>query len=147
MKKGGVNFKMWDIGGQVQYREEWPRYARGCDVVAFVVDTQQPDMLPVAKKELHQLLEDRELSRLPLLVLANKIDLGPKISEQELIKGLNLDYIIDNPWLVIPISAKYGTNIDQVCLFLLVLCVCGLVLFPEIFIPSFISRSFSLLFS
>ena len=52
--------------------------------------------------------------KLPLLVLANKIDLGPKITEQELIKGLNLDYVVDNPWLLVPISAKMGTNIDQV---------------------------------
>lgn len=47
-------------------------------------------------------------------MLANKIDLGPKITEQELIKGLNLDYIVDNPWLLVPISAKNGTNIEQV---------------------------------
>jgi GTPase SAR1 family protein len=28
-----------DIGGQRQYRMEWGRYARGCDVIMFVVDT------------------------------------------------------------------------------------------------------------
>ena len=114
LKKGGVTLKVWDIGGQKQYRSEWARYTRGCNVIAFVIDTQSPQTLHVAKKELHQLLEDRELSRLPLLVLANKIDLGPKISEQELIRGLNLDYVVDNPWVVIPISAKNGANIDKV---------------------------------
>lgn len=118
MKKNGVTFKVWDIGGQIQYREEWARYARGCGVIAFAIDTQDPKSLPIAKKELHQLLEDRELQKVPLLILANKIDLGPKVSEQELIKGLNLDYILDNPWLVIPISAKYGTNVDQALEFL-----------------------------
>ena len=71
-------------------------------MIIFVVDTQAPQDLPAAKKELHQLLEDRDLARLPLLILANKIDLGPKISESELIKGLNLDYITDTDWLVIP---------------------------------------------
>ena len=110
---------MWDIGGQKQYRSEWARYTRGCNVIAFVVDTQAPHTLHVAKKELHQLLEDRELSKLPLLVLANKIDLGPKISEQELIRGLNLDYIQENPWCVIPISAKNGANIDKALDFLI----------------------------
>jgi ADP-ribosylation factor-like protein 8 len=48
------------------------------------------------------------------LVLANKIDLEPHISEPELIRELNLDYIVDNPWLVIPISALRLVNIDQV---------------------------------
>ena len=27
-----------DIGGQKQYRSEWARYTRGCDVIIFVVD-------------------------------------------------------------------------------------------------------------
>jgi ADP-ribosylation factor-like protein 8 len=27
---------------------------------------------------------------------------------------MNLDYIVDNPWIVIPISALRTTNIDQV---------------------------------
>lgn len=42
-------------------------------------------MLPA--QELHRLLEDRELAKVPILVLANKIDLGPKISERALIQG------------------------------------------------------------
>jgi len=119
MNKGGVTCKIWDIGGQAKYRAEWPRYTKGSDVIVFVIDTQQPNQLPIAKKELHQLLEDRELQKLPLLILANKIDLGPKINEKELVKGLNLDYIIENPWLVIPISAKEGTHIDQALQFLI----------------------------
>ncbi len=38
LKKGGVNMKVWDIGGQVQYRSEWGRYTKGCDVILFMVD-------------------------------------------------------------------------------------------------------------
>lgn len=59
-------------------------------------------------------LNNSELATTPLLVLANKIDLEPHISEPELIRELNLDYIVDNPWLVIPISALRLVNIDQV---------------------------------
>jgi ADP-ribosylation factor-like protein 8 len=59
MKKNGIKFKLWDIGGQAKYRSEWPRYTKGCNVIVFVVDTQRPDLVPTAKKELHQLLEDR----------------------------------------------------------------------------------------
>lgn len=60
------------------------------------------------------MLEDRELSTTPLLVLANKIDLEPHMTEPDLIRELNLDYIVDNPWLVIPVSALRQINIDQV---------------------------------
>lgn len=39
VRKDGVQFKVWDVGGQQQYRSEWGRYTRGCDVIIFVVDT------------------------------------------------------------------------------------------------------------
>mmetsp|Transcript_3520 Transcript_3520/g.9041 ORF Transcript_3520/g.9041 Transcript_3520/m.9041 type:complete len:88 (-) Transcript_3520:392-655(-) len=71
-------------------------------------------MAACARKELHRLLEDRELASIPLLVLANKIDLFPHLNEPELIRDLNLDYITENPWIVIPVSALKVTNIDQV---------------------------------
>jgi len=50
MKKDGVTIKMWDLSGQVAAREEWPRYAAGCSVIAFVVDTQEPRLLGEARK-------------------------------------------------------------------------------------------------
>jgi Arf/Sar family protein len=114
VKKGGVQMKCWDIGGQAQYRSEWGRYTRGCDVIIYVVDANAFDRMELARKELHRLLEDRELQTTPILVVANKIDLEPHISEPELIRELNLDYIVDNPWIVIPVSALKVMNIDQV---------------------------------
>ena len=31
--------KAWDLGGSAQFRSEWGRYTRGCDVIVFLVDT------------------------------------------------------------------------------------------------------------
>ena len=106
--------KCWDIGGQEQYRSEWGRYTRGCDVIIYVLDTFAVDKAATARRELHRLLEDRELASTPLLVLANKIDLEPHMSESDVIRELNLEYITENPWLVLPISALQQTNIDDV---------------------------------
>ena len=114
VKKGGVTMKCWDIGGQEQYRSEWGRYTRGCDVIIYVLDTFAVDKAATARRELHRLLEDRELASTPLLVLANKIDLEPHMSESDVIRELNLEYITENPWLVLPISALQQTNIDDV---------------------------------
>lgn len=114
VKAGNVNMKCWDIGGQQQYRSEWARYARGCNVIIFVVDTHARDLIPEARAELHRLLEDRSLSGIPICIAANKVDLHPHMDEQELIRELNLDYIMDNPWVVVPISAKLRTNIETV---------------------------------
>jgi len=83
-------------------------------VIIYVVDANALDSIPLARKELHRLLEDRELATTPLLVIANKIDLDPHISEPDLIRELNLDYITENPWIVIPVSALKVINIDQV---------------------------------
>jgi len=74
MKRGNVVIKAWDLGGQQSYRPEWSRYARGVDVIIFVVDAAEAARVPVARKELHRLLEDPALARTPLLVAANKID-------------------------------------------------------------------------
>ena len=59
-------------------------------------------------------MEIRELATIPVLVLANKIDKKPHVTEPELILELNLDYIVDNPWLVIPCSALKNINITSV---------------------------------
>ena len=112
--KGGITMKCWDIGGQAAYRSEWGRYTRGCDVIIYVVDAFALEKIPTARKELHRLLEIRELATIPVLAFANKIDLKPHISEHDLIRELNLDYIVDNPWLVIPCSALNHINVDQV---------------------------------
>ena len=114
VKKGGVQMKCWDLGGQQQYRAEWGRYTRGCNVIMFVVDSHAMHLLPDAKAELHRLLEDRELATTALLVISNKIDLEPHIGDKELIKELNLDYIVDNPWMIIPCSALKTINVDEI---------------------------------
>jgi ADP-ribosylation factor-like protein 8 len=86
-KKGSIQLKCWDLGGQTQYRSEWARYSKGCDVIIFVVDSNAVHLLPDAKAELSRLLEDPELAKTPILVVCNKIDLNPHVSEIELVKG------------------------------------------------------------
>lgn len=81
--------KCWDLGGQSQYRSEWNRYTRGCQAILFVVDVFATHLFPDAKHELHRLLEDKDLTSTPLLIVANKIDLKPHATESELVKGLS----------------------------------------------------------
>lgn len=113
VKKNNVSIKAWDLGGQKDFRSEWARYAADCQVILFVVDAAAPEQVPEARQELHRLLEHRPLADKPICVVANKMDLQQVLNEEELIKSLNLDYIM-NPWIVIPASAKMNTNIDAV---------------------------------
>ena len=80
----------------------------------YVVDAAAPQKLATAKKELHKLLDDGSIGETPLLVLANKIDISPHVGESELIEKLQLNYVMETPWMVLPISALHCTNIDQV---------------------------------
>ena len=50
---------------------------------------------------------------MPLLVLANKIDKEGHMKPTEIVQAMNLDYIDDHKWKILPISAKYGNNMDQ----------------------------------
>lgn len=114
LKKEGITMKVWDLGGQQMFRELWPRYTANADVILFVVDSSDFDRVPQAKKELHQLLDEKNLKGIPLLVVLNKIDQEQKFTKSEIVKHLNLDYITENPWAVVPCSGLKGTNIEEV---------------------------------
>lgn len=114
VKKGNINMKVWDIGGQVQYRCEWNRYTKEADAIIFMVDASNADCISISKKELHTLLEDKGLSKTPILVLGNKCDINPHLNEKEIMQGLNLDYINNNMWIVKMVSALKGDNIVSV---------------------------------
>lgn len=46
--------------------------------------------------------------------MANKVDLEPHMSEDQVIRELNLDYVTANPWILIPISAlKVGVFFES----------------------------------
>merc|ERR1712150_71460 len=115
----GTAIKCWDLGGQERFRAEWPRYTRGVDVILFVVDAADPDRISNARHELHQLLENEELSKTPVLVVSNKIDLDPHVTKSEMVSNLNLDYITDNPWEIVEVSALRCANLDGVFSWLL----------------------------
>eukprot|EP00756_Hemistasia_phaeocysticola_P007283 Hpha_TRINITY_DN14192_c0_g1::TRINITY_DN14192_c0_g1_i1::g.10724::m.10724/K07955/ARL8; ADP-ribosylation factor-like protein 8 len=114
VKKQGISMKVWDLGGQERFRAEWARYTQGCDVIVYVVDSSDFERIHIAKKELHKLLEDRHLHGLPLLVVLNKIDLEPRMSKEDVIKEMNLEYVTENDWAVTQISATQRTNISDV---------------------------------
>ena len=53
VKKNGINMKVWDIGGQVQFRREWGKYAKGSDVILFMIDTSAVSFLILEGESAH----------------------------------------------------------------------------------------------
>lgn len=70
--------------------------------------------MPVAKEELHILLEKPALEGIPLLVLGNKSDLSDHLSVDELIEKLDLKSVTHREVSCYGISAKEETNLDAV---------------------------------
>lgn len=92
----------------------WERYCRGVNAIIFVVDAADRDAVPVAKEELHALLERPTLEGIPLLVLGNKSDLPNKLSVDELIDQLDLKRIVHREISCYGVSAKEETNLEAV---------------------------------
>lgn len=108
--------KCWDLGGQAQYRQEWGRYTRGCDAILFVIDTNAYQLFGDARRELHRLLEDKDLATTPLLVVANKIDLDPHASESVVIKGSKSYNVTTYHVITYSITTNHGYIIVNVFL-------------------------------
>ena len=129
-RHNGIDLMLWDLGGHHRFREDWTQHVRGCGALLFVVDVSDASRYGEAKQALQRLLEDPVVGGMPLLVLANKVDLLPpaRRAQEEaegwstLVQALNLDYIsADAPglglgqrWNVLPVSATRRTNLNRV---------------------------------
>ena len=91
MRYKNIEMNCWDIGGQEKIRKLWYHYYEGADAVIFVVDSNDPDRLQDAKKELLALMDNDSLRDASLLVYANKQDLPQSMSVASIMDKLELD--------------------------------------------------------
>lgn len=92
----------------------WERYCREVNAIVFVVDAADKEAIPVAKEELHALLEKDTLEGIPLLILGNKSDLANKLTVDELIDQLDLKTVLHREISCYGVSAKEETNLEAV---------------------------------
>merc|ERR1712217_841927 len=86
----GICFRTFDLGGHLTARRIWKDYLAAVDGIIFLVDAADRTRFAEVREELHRLLEEPSLARVPFAVLGNKIDIPVAASEDELRHNLGL---------------------------------------------------------
>ncbi|WIA20041.1 hypothetical protein OEZ86_013696 [Tetradesmus obliquus] len=102
------------MSGAGRYRLLWEQYYLETQAVIFVVDSADRLRLVVAKDELDNMLANQQLGRrVPLLFLANKMDLPSALTPVELAQAFHLEEIRERPWQIVPSNALTGEGLDR----------------------------------
>ncbi|EGD72564.1 ADP-ribosylation factor 6 [Salpingoeca rosetta] len=108
-----VKFNVWDVGGQDKIRPLWRHYYTGTQGLIFVVDCADRERVDEARRELHKILNDQEMSDCVILIFANKQDLHGALTPEEIPEKLGLNRLRDRVWYVQPCVATTGAGLQE----------------------------------
>ncbi len=109
----GVNFTVWDVGGQDKIRVLWKHYYQNTDGLIFVVDSNDRERIGDAAEELKKMLAEDELKDCVVLIMANKQDIDGALSPAEVTKELGMSELKGRTWLVQGTSATTGAGLKE----------------------------------
>jgi len=87
----GLTLTIWDIGGQDKIRQLWKHYYTTTEGIIYIVDSADLTRFDEASMELRTIIREQDITKVPLVVLANKQDLpnAKPIKEIENLLELN----------------------------------------------------------
>lgn len=109
----GLEFEVWDLGGQANLRPSWAAYYKSSDAAILVVDCTDRARVGIARGELISLLNDDHLADAPLLVFANKQDARDAMRPPELTAALALHGVQLHDWHVQGCCALSGEGLED----------------------------------
>mmetsp|Transcript_31040 Transcript_31040/g.68886 ORF Transcript_31040/g.68886 Transcript_31040/m.68886 type:complete len:184 (+) Transcript_31040:248-799(+) len=113
VKYRNIQLEIWDLGGQQNLRPFWATYYKNTDAVIMVVDSTDRARVGVTKSELFNLLENEDLAKTPILVLANKQDLKDAMGVEEMTGALSLHSIRNHDWHIQACCALSGEGLME----------------------------------
>jgi signal recognition particle receptor subunit beta len=77
-EKNRVGWRVWDMSGHGRFRPLWNYYVSHVGGIVYVVDVTDGDRIACSRDEFNLLMDQPRVKerRLPILLLANKVDLG-----------------------------------------------------------------------
>uniref|UniRef100_A0A8C2BBB9 ADP ribosylation factor like GTPase 3, like 2 n=1 Tax=Cyprinus carpio TaxID=7962 RepID=A0A8C2BBB9_CYPCA len=103
----GMKLNVWDIGGQKKIRPFWKKYLENTDLLV------RSDCIHNTNFELSELIDEENLTGDPILIFANKQDLGTASLASEIAEGLNLHTYRDRVWQIQACSALTGEGVQD----------------------------------
>ncbi|KAK0415830.1 hypothetical protein QR680_012144 [Steinernema hermaphroditum] len=112
---GNMLFSSFDMSGQSKYRSLWENYYAACEGIVFVVDSNDRLRMAVARDELWMVLDHKDIvsNKVPIIVLANKMDEKGAMTPTEVTKELGLDSIRDQNWTIVATCALTGEGLQH----------------------------------
>ncbi|XP_065908753.1 ADP-ribosylation factor-like protein 6 [Dysidea avara] len=111
-----ISFTVFDMSGQGRYRNLWEHYYKEAEAIIFVIDSSDKLRMVVAKGELdlllgHESIKDQK--NIPILFLANKMDLRDAASAIEVSTVLELSKIKDKSYFICSTNALTGEGLQE----------------------------------
>ena len=114
----------WDMPGHRNYRNKWLIGLQNSNFIIFMIDIANQLRFKESKEEFWKTINRNELEGIPLIILANKVDLlnsSPEIDgsqykrlEKEIKEFFDFENIRNRRWKLIFTSAKINYNVDVV---------------------------------
>ncbi|KAJ0396418.1 hypothetical protein ATCC90586_006326 [Pythium insidiosum] len=113
--KGNLSFTVFDMSGQSRYRSLWENYYSDVQAIIYVLDSTDSIRMCVAKDELEQLIEHKDLAgkKIPILFFANKMDLPNALTPVECMEQLELEKLSGKTWHITASNALSGRGVVE----------------------------------
>ncbi|KAK3093189.1 hypothetical protein FSP39_012436 [Pinctada imbricata] len=109
----GIDFTVWDVGGQDKIRPLWRHYFQNTEGLIFVVDSNDRERIMEAREELYGIIESDEMRHVPIVILANKQDLPNAMNTAEIADRLALHKLTGRKWFIQGSCATNGDGIYE----------------------------------